>query len=43
MVPLRRALREFADDAGGDERDVMRWFWLPWLVAGDLWDDEMLA
>ena len=19
----------------------MRWFWLPWLVAGDLWDDEM--
>jgi len=22
-------------------RDMMRWFWLPWLVAGDLWDDEM--
>ena len=19
----------------------MRWLWLPWLVAGDLWDDEM--
>ena len=19
----------------------MRWFWLPWLVAGDLWDDEL--
>lgn len=38
VVPLRRALHEFAQDDGGD---FMRWFWLRWLVAGDLWDDEM--
>ena len=24
-----------------NEDDVMRWLWLPWLVAGDLWDDEL--
>ena len=41
VAPLRRALNAFGQDAGGDEDDVMRWFWLPWLVAGDLWDDEM--
>jgi DNA-binding CsgD family transcriptional regulator len=41
VAPLRRALDAFGQDAGGDEDDVMRWFWLPWLVAGDLWNDEM--
>jgi DNA-binding CsgD family transcriptional regulator len=41
VAPLRRALNAFGQDAGGDEDDFMRWFWLPWLVAGDLWDDEM--
>ena len=41
VVPMRRALHEFAQDAGDDGGDIMRWFWLPWLVAGDLWDDEM--
>jgi len=37
--PLRRALDAFAPHAGRDEDDLTRWFWLPWLVAGDLWDD----
>ena len=41
VVPLRCALEAFGKDAPGDEDDIMRWFWLPWLVAGDLWDDEM--
>ena len=41
VAPLRSALDEFAQDATGDEDEVRRWFWLPWLVAGDLWDDEM--
>jgi DNA-binding CsgD family transcriptional regulator len=39
VAPLRRALHAFAGD--GDDAELMRWFWLPWLVAGDLWDDEM--
>ncbi|WP_433161823.1 helix-turn-helix transcriptional regulator [Kribbella sp. CA-247076] len=37
VAPLRRALEAFT---GADENDVLRWFWLPWLVAGDLWDDQ---
>jgi DNA-binding CsgD family transcriptional regulator len=41
VEPLRRALNAFRQDAGGDQDDIMRWFWLPWLVAGDLWDDEL--
>lgn len=39
VAPLRRALDAFGQDAGVDEHDSLRWFWLPWLVAGDLWDD----
>jgi DNA-binding CsgD family transcriptional regulator len=38
---LRHALGAFGDDVGGDENDFRRWFWLPWIVAGDLWDDLM--
>jgi DNA-binding CsgD family transcriptional regulator len=41
VAPLRRALDAFGQEVGGEEDDFMRWFWLPWLVAGDLWDDEM--
>jgi DNA-binding CsgD family transcriptional regulator len=41
VAPLRRALTAFGPDAGGDDDAFSRWFWLPWLVAGDLWDDEM--
>jgi DNA-binding CsgD family transcriptional regulator len=37
---LRRALEAFRLDAGRNEDDIMRWFWLAWLVAGDMWDDE---
>ncbi|ROO86958.1 LuxR family transcriptional regulator [Actinocorallia herbida] len=37
---LKPALRAFREAAGSDEEDVMRWLWLTWLAAGDLWDDE---
>ncbi|MEW2574273.1 AAA family ATPase [Streptomyces sp. NPDC047070] len=38
--PLRGALGAFRQAAGADGDDVMRWLWLTWLAAGDLWDDE---
>lgn len=38
--PLKRALQAFRQDSGRNDDVVMRWFWLPWLVAGDMWDDE---
>ena len=38
-APLQRALEAFRRDAGRTEDDVMRWLWLTWPVAGDLWDD----
>ncbi|MEE1736007.1 AAA family ATPase [Streptomyces sp. BE147] len=38
--PLKPALRAFRRAAGRDEDDAMRWLWLTWLVAGDMWDDE---
>ena len=34
---LRRALRE----ARRTDDDAMRWLWLTWLAAGDIWDDEI--
>jgi DNA-binding CsgD family transcriptional regulator len=37
---LKRALRAFRRRAGRDEDDIMRWLWLAWMVAGDMWDDE---
>lgn len=37
---MKHALREFRRDAGRDGDDVMRWLWLVWPAAGDLWDDE---
>jgi DNA-binding CsgD family transcriptional regulator len=37
---LRRALRAFREDAGHHDNDIMRWFWLALLVAGEMWDDE---
>ena len=40
VSPLWRALDAFEQEASGDEDDTRRWFWLPWLIAGDLWDDE---
>ncbi|MFI8438122.1 AAA family ATPase [Streptomyces sp. NPDC079020] len=38
--PLKPALRAFRRAAGRNEDDAMRWLWLTWLVAGDMWDDE---
>lgn len=40
VAPLQRSLAAFAPTDGGAQDEFMRWFWLPWLVAGDLWDDE---
>ncbi|MEV1023259.1 AAA family ATPase [Streptomyces sp. NPDC050264] len=37
---LRSALRAFRRAAALDGGDAMRWLWLTWLVAGDMWDDE---
>lgn len=37
---LKLALRAFRRAAEQGEDDVMRWLWLTWLVAGDMWDDE---
>ena len=41
VSPLRRALHAFRGEARRSEDDITRWLWLAWLVAGDLWDDEM--
>ncbi|MFI5892004.1 AAA family ATPase [Actinoplanes sp. NPDC051513] len=40
VAPLRTALNAFGRDAVDDRNDTMRWFSLPWIVAGDLWDDD---
>ncbi|MGI5286388.1 helix-turn-helix transcriptional regulator [Nonomuraea polychroma] len=37
---LKRALRAFRQEAGRNKDDIMRWLWLTWLAAGDMWDDE---
>jgi DNA-binding CsgD family transcriptional regulator len=37
---LATALAAFGRAAERDEEDIMRWLWLAWLVAGDIWDDE---
>jgi DNA-binding CsgD family transcriptional regulator len=39
VAPLRLALDAFGPATGRDEEYLTRWFWLPWLVSGDLWDD----
>ncbi|MGF7234713.1 MAG: LuxR C-terminal-related transcriptional regulator, partial [Frankia sp.] len=38
-APLMRALRAFCQPAERNADDIMRWLWLTWPVAGDLWDD----
>jgi DNA-binding CsgD family transcriptional regulator len=40
VAPLRRVLETFRGDGVRNEDDIMRWLWLAWPVAGDLWDDE---
>jgi DNA-binding CsgD family transcriptional regulator/tetratricopeptide (TPR) repeat protein len=37
---LRPALRAFRRKTLANEDDSLRWLWLAWLLAGDLWDDE---
>ncbi|MFE2108893.1 LuxR C-terminal-related transcriptional regulator [Kitasatospora sp. NPDC059463] len=37
---LRSALEAFRRAAARDGGDAMRWLWLTWLVAGEMWDDE---
>ncbi|MEV4318188.1 AAA family ATPase [Actinocrispum sp. NPDC049592] len=37
---LKQALSLFRRDAGRDNDDIMRWLWLAWPVAADMWDDE---
>jgi DNA-binding CsgD family transcriptional regulator/tetratricopeptide (TPR) repeat protein len=37
---VNRALLAFREEAWRNEDDAMRWLWLTWLAAGDMWDDE---
>jgi DNA-binding CsgD family transcriptional regulator len=37
--PLRSALE--AIQAGGQDGAATGWFWLAWLLAGELWDDKL--
>jgi len=37
---LRLALKAFRRKALSNDDDSLRWLWLAWLLAGDLWDDE---
>ena len=37
---LRRALQAFRRETLRSGDDSLRWLWLAWLLAGDLWDDE---
>ncbi|WP_217140814.1 LuxR family transcriptional regulator [Streptomyces sp. AC627_RSS907] len=37
---LRPALLAFRRAAEHDDDDIVRWLWLTWLAAGDMWDDE---
>ena len=39
IAPLRRALEAFGPQHGVDDNDVLRWFYLPWVAAADLWDE----
>ncbi|WP_067721370.1 ATP-binding protein [Nocardia yamanashiensis] len=39
-APLRRALHAFWDGRGADAEHSMRWLWLTWPTATELWDDE---
>jgi DNA-binding CsgD family transcriptional regulator len=37
---LRSALAALRRDALRNEKDIMHWLWLAWLLAADLWDYE---
>ncbi|GAA2159841.1 helix-turn-helix transcriptional regulator [Actinomadura napierensis] len=40
--PLKRVLRTFRQEARRNPDDNMRWLWLTYLVAADMWDDVTL-
>src|SRR5262249_45769622 len=42
VVPLRQALEVFRAHAREGGPESTRWFALAWMLAGDLWDDELL-
>ena len=37
---LKRALSAFSSGAAGDEDAIMRWLWLSWPIASEVWDDD---
>ncbi|RSM91868.1 LuxR family transcriptional regulator [Kibdelosporangium aridum] len=37
---LNHALHAFRREAARNGDDIMRWLWLAWLAAADMWDDE---
>jgi hypothetical protein len=39
VAPLAQAVRAFVQEHGRSEEDL-RWMWLAWLVAYEVWDDE---
>ena len=39
LEPMRRALCAFVDEQGSPEGGL-RWLWLAWEVANEVWDDE---
>ncbi|MFJ4833704.1 AAA family ATPase [Streptomyces sp. NPDC088747] len=39
-APRLRAALEAFTRVSADGDDAMRWLWLTWLAAGDMWDDE---
>jgi DNA-binding CsgD family transcriptional regulator len=41
-APLRRALEVYHDHAEDGRAGGLRWFWLAWLLATELWDDALM-
>jgi DNA-binding CsgD family transcriptional regulator len=41
-APFRTALEVFRRHAVDGDAASTRWFWLAWLLAGELWDDTLL-
>ena len=42
ITPLRTAVDAFTRDVSAAEAGDARWFWLAWLVAEELWEDELM-
>jgi len=38
---IRDALHAFHEQGRDGDEANMHWFWLAWLLAGELWDDEL--